>query len=255
LATLSGGDTFTGLWQGALVAGIGYGLSYGGLEIATALSKNGDNISDGLINVGYQAATTTGRSVLVNKLSGKGAFSSLDIGVGDFTLHFRDGKLSDNLWQNVDNLTVTYSYSRGFIDVATGKANVEYDRMAVGPRFIETIASQKGGYAWREQTADPRRPMVKRVRFINRGWTGRSSQGKDGVNKFGAVFIGYGPSNAEATFHHEALHSIDNRLRGVLNDDIYMRAYGPGETLGRYYERNIYRYGARKFPEYGIGEY
>lgn len=171
-----------GAIRGALTAGLGEV----GLGIAAGLAKNGAQFSDGLINLTYQAAATTGASVLTNRIMGEDAFSHVNIGIGDFTLPIRDGKVSSNLGDHIGNFSSAFSYGRGFLDVAKGNATVKLDRFTLSPRFTETRASHFGlRYTEDPKYVDDSNP--KRYKGITTKILERNNT--KGVEQRGALFI------------------------------------------------------------------
>lgn len=183
----------------------------------------------GLVNLAYEVTATTTKSVVMNLATGQDAFSNLNIGVGDFALHIRNGKLSLNIADNLDNVATMYGYSRGFLDVARNRADVKFSKTSFGPRFIEKKFSRFGV----PPNAKPGDSFASgEKRYM--GFTSRavSRNGDRSFNLFGASFL---TSNSSGTtMIHESFHSIDNNLRGKFTDYLFL-----GGTNPAWYEKRI----------------
>lgn len=215
--------------RGAVSSVIGYGLGVAGLKIADALhdSPLKGKLGAGLINLSYQVASTTTKSIVSNLITGSPAFSRLDIGVGDFKIPIRNGKFSWNIIDNAGNLATLGTYIRGFNDVWTGKANFEFDKETFSMRFYETEEAHKGF-------------KIDRVnRTIEKSEFGyiHDQGGISSFNENGVSFIQY---NETVSIYEESLHAIFGRIAGFANswvDYTYFRGFG---NEGRYTHDNRY---------------
>ena len=191
-----------GIWRGALI---------GGLAGATG-ADNAASVVDGLVNLSFEAFGTTATSAASNILTGQRWDSRLDIGVGDFSLHFRNGKLSKNLIDNLDNIASLYSYSLGFIDVAMGYSTVRLDNSTFSPQFSVSYKSMMVSSATEENPTGSFRGLT--FSTLNKNRAGA-------LNENGAQFYGYVPKGKKIFNLHEQYHSIDTRLKGRFSDGIY----------------------------------
>ncbi|MBL7877993.1 MAG: hypothetical protein JNL53_20170 [Cyclobacteriaceae bacterium] len=235
----SGTDPGQNIIRGAISTGLGYGFSELGLAIGSKLgSDNVASVGDGLINLGFEAFATTANSITTNFATGQRWDSRLDIGIGDFSLHFRNGKLSKNIIDNLDNLTSLYAYTRGFIDVAQGYSYLGFDNFTFSPQFIRSYKSA--------MIDDPVGPPEERGPIPYHGYTAenliRNNNGR--LNKHGAQLYGYTKKGKLIFDLHESLHSIDRRLKGNLNDDFYYHIlYGNKQNHhDSYYEKRIIKW-------------
>jgi RHS repeat-associated protein len=234
---------FKEMARGAVVSGVGYGMGLLGLEIATSLAKNKITLSDGLINVAFQATATTLKSVVGNWAIGEDdVFSRLDIGVGDFFIPIRDGKFSWNIVDHIGNLGTIMTYTRGFIDVIQNKANIQFDRLTLSPRFIEKMDAFTGDRL-NNVTGEMEDDETAHGYITKQG-------GGDSFNENGASFISYLDRNSRKTFLHESLHGVFNRIAGRGNSWFDSKIFGSYylDHDKRYYESVIAPYVGRLFP-------
>ncbi|WP_421876506.1 RHS repeat domain-containing protein [Marinoscillum sp.] len=122
-----------GAIKGAITGGLGEAFSQTGVEHLGKL----DGVGGGLAKLGYEAATTTATSVVSNVVVGDEPFSQLNVGVGPLTVPFRDGKLSANPVDYLNNLPTLVTFSKGLYWTAKGEFNLKWDWDNFTPYFVQ----------------------------------------------------------------------------------------------------------------------
>jgi RHS repeat-associated protein len=223
------GDFLESTGKGALIGAISAGaatlLGQVGQKIAVALE---DNVGSGLINLLYEGAATTAQSVVSNLAVGNDPFSRLDIGVGPFVLPFRDGVISDNIFDHYNNITSAAGYGLGLIDYARGFVKPVFNKRTLSYDFMsKAITIERGVKYSKYRPGDPKYEppsAAKRVSgrfpgkgsyqnnvgFWNRKLAPKDFYGPSGVQALGTIIYKADPSSR--TRLHETLHLIQSRI-------------------------------------------
>ena len=235
--------------RGAVSGAISAGLSEAALGIASELAKNGEQVSDGLINVAFQAFSTSTTSVISNIVNDgwEDAFSTVNIGITDFTFTLSDGDFTLSPLDIANNVSTLFTYGRGFLDVRKGNSTVELDKTALSPRFKETKASNLG-YAFIDEKEklkgayDPSRYRGTTTKMLRRAGAG-------GLNQNGASFLKY--NSSDKTAFHESLHAIHDRIAGKYLPFIDFKIFGSSgiDHDDRYYEKILLPYINKVYPD------
>jgi hypothetical protein len=98
-----------------------------------------------------------------------------------------------------------------------GNSKFDIDRFVFSPRFTSTGKGAKHRKITRGGENNYIIPGIA-SRIVRRAQAA-------GVNSYGAIFFGWGKRDYDTEIH-EGLHSIDGRLRGFFNDDIYIQLNG-----------------------------
>jgi hypothetical protein len=79
------------------------------------------------LGLGYQMASTASTSVVGNMLAGRRWDSNINIGVGSFTLPFRNGKFSLNPVDHIDNILTVWQHTKAIHAAIKGNAKINLD--------------------------------------------------------------------------------------------------------------------------------
>ena len=160
LLTEAGKGALRGAVRGAI--GVGFGIA------AVPLLGSLSGLTRGIASIGLQMGATFTAGALSNLATGEKFDSYLNIGIGTFTIPIRNGKLSKNPFDHLNNIYSLYYHSRVIIDGLNGNANLGFDlnsfRMTASPINGKTgfVADQvgwdygfhKGGVIFLESGAD-----------------------------------------------------------------------------------------------------
>ncbi len=256
-ATYSLTAAFTGNWdsgqfgksvaRGAVTGFLTGGFAMGGTALASSLANGGSTIGEGLLNLGYQVATTTGSGVLTNLAMGDDPFAYVNIGVTNFTIPIRNGKVSANPLDHIGNFASGITYTRGFIDVKRGLADVEFNKVTLSPRFIEKSNNSRFGIVT-DNDARIVKAKYKKASNTSRLLADKNDNGvindySSGINQNGVAFISYEYEGVARVYLHESLHGIFSRINGQFNPwldyKIFRMSKYWADPSKRFYERVI----------------
>jgi len=195
----SGGEGWQGALSGASTSLTGQLFSTAGVSL---LAK-GQKLGSGFAKLAWQGLSTTASSIAGNLASGRDAFSSLNVGVGPFTLPFRDGEFSTNPLDHINNGLTIRSNLRGLRGVLLRQSKFEFDEGSLSWGFRDLRIDEgvrKYGEQWISSKATER-PSLS-------GWLAPYSGG----DQFGTRFFGNSPS--EDGRSHEIIHTLFRRFNG-----------------------------------------
>ena len=131
-------STLAGGLISAATAGLNVGSSYLGLSL---LGKT-TGLARGLLGLGYQMASTAATSVIGNVLVGRQWDSNFNIGVGAFTLPFRNGSFSLNPLDHLDNIYTIRQHYNLIRASIKGYGKISFDLQSL--RFKLTASKYAG---------------------------------------------------------------------------------------------------------------
>ena len=138
LSEATGGEA----WQGAL-SGLATGLVGQGAAVAgTKMFAKATGLRAGLMKLGYQGLSTTATSIAGNLASGRRWDESINLGVGPFTLAFRNGELSLNPLDNINNILSVASNVDGAIASIRGRGHFRFDESNLSWRYEDVTRDE-----------------------------------------------------------------------------------------------------------------
>jgi RHS repeat-associated protein len=112
-----------GFVSGAVSGGLGSAFGQAGVAILGGTT----GIGRGLAGLGLQLASTGLKSIAGNLATGQAWDSSFDIGVGSFTLPFRNGRFSLNPLDHLSNIITIRTHFRVLFDAMKGNSRIGFD--------------------------------------------------------------------------------------------------------------------------------
>ncbi len=209
----TGGEAWRGALSGAVYSAASAGFSIGG----AALFKNAGNAyKTGFAKLGYQAFSTSSSSVIGNLAAGNKWNEQIRLGVGPFSLTFREGKLSKNIFDNLNNIAYLGGNILGIKESIAGRANPVWDKgnlsLDYEPLSYKEKLSKTG-------SAITKLPIDRYIREKYRA---------DGVNLFG---VSYRYSSVRV---HENIHTLFRRIGQDSAQKALFSLFNPRIVISKY---------------------
>lgn len=221
---LSGKGLLEAAGKGAIHAAITSGIMTGLGLAAIPVLGNMTDWERGVTALGFQILSTTSAYAIANKAIGNPANSYLNIGIGPFTVPIRDGKLSRNPLDHLNNVYSLYYHGGAIIDAARGNAKLGFDKNSL--RMTVT-------------------PIAGRNGFVS-----NKLVGSHGYHTGGVLFL---EKNATIeTIYHEGIHAVQAGISGGTFDwylswkgsySFYDYRDSPWERYAFYFSNRMVLYG------------